>query len=221
MEELARFCRYVGNEARLITFGVRDEAGVSDKNIHFHRLMLLAEELSEAGDFLSRLGQKGEQASDRLVIRDVIQEAWDGLNSAGQKRGGILLFEGDCRARVVAEKDEMLFLFSRLLHWLASLAEEGGAPARLTARCRLDGTQVAISLESGGLRMHGLLRRSMFVPMTQRINYDQLPEGGGPLAMYLAKTILEKRYKGSLADRSDDLPGEAGHRLVVTMPILN
>jgi hypothetical protein len=225
LQELARFCRYVGNEAQLITFGVRDEADVSDRSIHFHRLRLLAEELNEAGDFLSRLGQEDGQPSERLVLRDVIQEAWDGLNAAGQCCGGALLFEGDCGARVVAAKDEILFLFSRLLHWLLLSAEEGGrVPARLTAHCRLDGLQVEISLESDGFRMHRKQRESMFVPMTQRINYNQSFQGSGPklfLAMYLVKMILEKRYKGSLADRSDELPDEAGHRLVVTMPILN
>ncbi|HEX8457044.1 MAG TPA: hypothetical protein VF656_07095 [Pyrinomonadaceae bacterium] len=224
LRELARFCRYVGNETRLITFGVREEAGVSDRSVHFHRLKLLADELNEASDLLSQLGQERMPPYERLVLKDVIQEAWDGLNSAGHKRGHTLLFEGDCLTRVVAAKDDLLFLFSRLMHWLVTSAAEGSTPARLTARCRLDGLQVEISFESSGFRIHRVRRESMFVPMTQRINYDELLEGGGPklfLAMCLVKTIIEKRYEGSLADRSDELPGEAGNKLVVTLPILN
>jgi len=224
LRELARFCWFVGNEAKLITFRVKEESAAPDRSAHFHRLKLLADELNEAGDFLSRLVQEGAPPSERLVLQEVIQEAWDGLNPSGQNPGA-LLFQGDCRAKVVAAKDELLFLFSRLLHWLTSASEEeGGAPVRVNVRCRLDGLRVEVSLESGGPRMHRALRESMLVPMTQPIDYDQLSKVRGPklfLAMYLVNTILNKRYKGSLADQSDKLPGETGHKLVVTMPILN
>jgi CheY-like chemotaxis protein len=225
LQELARFCQYVGNETQLITFGFKQEGVVSEKSVYFNWLALLADELNEAGDFLSRLGQESAPPSERLILQEVIQEAWDSLGSLSRKPGSVLLFHGDCRAKVVAAKKEMLFLFSRLLHWLISFYEEEiDMPARLAVRCRLEGLQVEISLESDSIRMHKILRDTMFVPMTQRINYNQLLESKGPklfLAMYLVKTILEKRYKGNLADRSDELPDEMGHKVVITMPILN
>jgi hypothetical protein len=221
---LARFCWFVGNEAKLITFGAKDEAAAPDRSAQFRKLTLLADELNEAGDFLSRLVQKDSPLSERLVLQEVIQEAWQSLKSSGRNQGG-LLFQGDCRASVVAAKHEVLFLFSRLLNWLASASEdERGSATPVAVRCRLNGLQVEVSLEGGGARIHRAQRESMFVPMTQPIDYDQSLKDKGPklfLAMYLVNTILKQRYKGSLADRSDELPGETGHKLVITMPILN
>jgi hypothetical protein len=126
---------------------------------------------------------------------------------------------------VVASRDELRFLFSRLLHWLVSFYEKQtfGAP-QIDVRCRLDGPYLEIALESDSSRLSKIVRDYLFVPMTQRINYEQLPDSNGPklfLAMPLVKLILEKRYQGSLTDHSDELPGDIGHKLVVKMSVLD
>lgn len=225
LDELSRFCYYLGSETRRIAFRAESEGFVPAKDTSFRRLALLADELCGAGDFFSDLREGDFPPSQRLVLREVVREAWDSLGRGGDDRPGILSFGDGCQATVVASKEELLFIFSRLLHWLVSLYEEDeDAPPHVSVECSLKGRNVELSLESGGPRLNKFLRDSMFVPMTQRINYNQALEGEGPnlfLAMYLAKTILERRYKGSLADHSDEMTGEMGHRLILSMPVIN
>jgi hypothetical protein len=225
LQELARFCQYVGAETRRITFGAESEGFIPAKNTSFHRLALLADELSGAGEFLRDLGEEKLPPSQRLVLREIVLEAWEGLGRGGSNRSVGMSFRGDEQATVVASKEELLFIFSRLLHWLASFYEEDEDVSQgISVECRLEGRHVELSLESDSLRLNKILRDSIFVPMTQRIDYSQVLEGKGPklfLAMYLAKTVLEKRYKGGLTDHSDELPGETGHRLILRMPVIN
>ena len=35
--------------------------------------------------------------------------------------------------------------------------------------------------------------------------------------MYLAKTLVEEKYRGWLEDKSDEMEGEVGHRLVMQL----
>jgi CheY-like chemotaxis protein len=225
LEELGRFCQYVGAETKRITFGAESEGFVPAKNTSFHRLALLADELCGAGDFLRDLGEENLPPAQRLVLREIVLESWEGLGRGGGNRSVGMSFRGDEQATVVASKEELLFIFSRLLHWLASFYEEDeDVPQGISVECRLEGSNVELSLESDSPRLNKILRDNIFVPMTQRIDYSQVLEGKGPklfLAMYLAKTILEKRYKGSLTDHSDELPGETGHRLILRMPVIN
>lgn len=225
LQELARFCQYVGVETKRIAFEAEAEGLIHEKNANFRRLTLLADELCDAGDFLSDLGQDSLPPSQRLILQEIIQEAWDSLRHSGAGSSGVLLFKGDCQATVRSAKEELLFLFSRLLHWMISFYEEDrDAAPRISVECHLEGPYIELSIESDSLRLHKILRDNIFVPMTQRINYNKVLESKGPklfLAMYLAKTVLEKRYKGSLTDHSDELPETVGHKLVIKMPILN
>lgn len=225
LHELAHFCEYVGAEAKRIMFGAEAEGTVPEENANFQRLNLLADELSGAGEFLNSLVQEEAPPYRRLILREVIQEAWDSLARGGDGAPGALSFHGDCQATVLAAEEELLFIFSRLLHWLVSFYEEDpGVTPRVGVDCRLEGRHVEISLESGSARLHKILRDRLFVPMTQRINYDQVLEGKGPklfLSLYLAKSVLERRYQGAVADGSDELPGELGHKLVIRMPVFN
>jgi DNA-binding response OmpR family regulator len=225
LQELARFCEYVGAETKRITFEAGEEGLVPEKSTNFHKLTLLADELCEAGEFLSDLAQESLPQSQRLILQEVIQEAWDSLRESSGRSPGDLSFHGDCRAAVMAVKEGLLFSFSRLLHWLVSFYEEDiGMTSQISVDCRLEGPYIELSLESDSVRLNKILRDKIFVPMTQRINYNQVPKGEGPklfLALYLAKTVLEKRYKGSLVDHSDELPENVGHKLVIKMPVLN
>jgi hypothetical protein len=221
LEELARFCEYVGVETKRLSYDIAADAEIAEENTNLQRFTLLADELCEAGNFLSELTEDSVRHLQRLVMQEVIQEAWDSLRS----RSALLVFHGDCRATVVASKDELRFLFSRLLHWLISFYEEEafGTP-QIDVSCRLEGPYLEIALESNSSRLPKIVRDYLFVPMTQRINYDQLPASNGPklfLAMSLVKIILEKRYQGSLTDHSDELTGDIGHKLVVKMSVLN
>lgn len=225
LQELARFCEYVGAETKRITFGVEAERFVPEENTSFQRLNLLADELSEAGEFLNNLSQENSYPSRRLMLRQVVQQAWDGLAQGGPGPSVALSFHGDCQATVLAAEEELHFFFSRLLHWLVSFYEgDFDVTPQVSVACRLEGSQIEIALESESVRLHKILRDSLFVPMTQRIDYDQVWEGKGPkllFSLYLAKSLLERRYQGSLADSSDELPGELGHKLVIRMPVLN
>lgn len=225
LQELGRFCDYVGAEAKRITFGVRSEGFLPEENASFRRLDLLADELFEAGEFLDSLGRENVYPPRRLILQEVVQKAWDGVAGGGAGSPGGLSFRGDCGATVLAAEEELLFIFSRLLHWLVSFYEEGlGVTPRVGVECRLEGSEVEIALESESIRLHKILRDSLFVPMTQRIDYERVLEGKGPklfLSLYLTKSLLERRYQGSLDDSSDSLPGELGHRLVIRMPVIN
>jgi CheY-like chemotaxis protein len=225
LQELARFCQYVGAEAKRLTYQAEVEGRTPECSTSFRRLVLLTDELSESGNFLSDLGQESPSLPQRLILQEVIQEAWDSLKRSEVSPSGGLVFQGECQAAVMCVKEELLFLFSRLLHWLVSFYEENPeSPPRINVACRLEGAHVELSFESDSLRLHKILRDSLFVPMTQRINYEQVLESKGPrlfLALYVAKTILEKKYKGSLTDRSDELPENLGHKLVIRMPVIN
>lgn len=225
LQDLGRYCDYVGAEAKRITFGFESEGFVPEENTSFQRLSLLADELFEAGEFLDSLSREKVHPARRLILREIVQRAWDGLARGVAGPSGVLSFSGDCGATVLAAEEELFFIFSRLLHWLVSFYEvDSDVTPRVSVGCRLEGGEVEIALESESVRLHKILRDSLFVPMTQRIDYEQVLESKGPklfLSLYLTKSLLEKRYQGSLADSSDSLPGELGHRLVIRMPVIN
>ncbi len=224
LRELARFCEYVGIETKRISLGLESEGGMPEENSNLFRLTLLGDELCEAGDFLNGLFEGSVHVPRRLVVQEIIKDTWDRIKLSSFGPSVLLSFHGDCRATVMASNEELFFLFSRLLHWLVSFFDEGTFDTpQIKVGCGLAGSDIQLSFESNSVRLHKVLRDKLFVPMTQRIDYDQVLDSKGPklfLALHLAKTILEKRYNGNLADHSDELSEGVGHKLVVSLPVL-
>jgi hypothetical protein len=72
-----------------------------------------------------------------------------------------------------------------------------------------------IVVEDASRRLEPELRRHLFEPCASR---DPLLGRGTRLGLYLAKIQIEVGHQGRLEDRSDDLPGQVGHRFVIRLP---
>jgi hypothetical protein len=151
-----------------------------------------------------------------------LRDTWNEIIGQEQPVPGTFKVEGDCV--VQADSDDLCIVTSRMLQWFRQRwgdLPEGGAPI-ITAQCAETNHGSEISFEDRSRRLSKRLREELFIPFTQAISLpmeiakDNLP--GRYLPFYLAKMLVEEKYRGVLEDHSDELPNDAGHRFVIRFP---
>jgi DNA-binding response OmpR family regulator len=192
----------------------------SDTLVHIPRLQALGEDLRDAGEALKNLIEDpGTQ--DRMELAALIRQVWKVLASLHEIASPETL-EVRGELWVGGNGERFYAIFSRILGWFAErLRESGVAGPAIRITLSAEGGYGMVAIEDDSLRLAEPLRRRLFDPFALggwRTSYA--PWGvGRRLSLYLAKLLLESQPGSCLEDRTDQLGGEKGHRLVLRLPI--
>ncbi|HEY0101038.1 MAG TPA: hypothetical protein VGB76_19085, partial [Pyrinomonadaceae bacterium] len=219
LKSVSRLCLLLGQDQRgVIGEGILTGHLQDESNTH-HKLSTMADDLWEMGQILAGVTSAGpgeEYAS--VELKGLIERAISDLEERMYLRGIRFEVEGSCTVR--ANRDDMYIAVVRVMQWLAQRKIEtpAGVEPQITVRCfREDGT-TQIMFEDRSRRLADSLREQLFVPLAVAIT---LPAGAilqrpaQYLPLYVAKMLIEEKYGGWLDDKSSELPGEIGHRLVM------
>jgi DNA-binding response OmpR family regulator len=228
----AKLCLSVGQE-------IKD--GLESEDLE-QRLSDLANDLNDTGQYLTQLDNRTWREDGATVsVGDVVKSSWDLIKSEGQPSPKLDL-QGDCT--VQTQGNDMMIIVSRLLQWFLYRSKNVPVDVEpvITVRCEeTDGGATAI-FEDTSRRLPKKLREDLFAPFTQAIStpFDNLAAAqtasgetdderaaagsltsGRYLPLYLAKMLVEGRYRGFLEDHSDEMAEQRyGHRVVMHFPAI-
>jgi len=180
----------------------------------------MASDLWDTGTILTSvaISDASQDYGAPLEIRDVIEQAFSDLEDKMDVHGIKFNVEGSCKIK--ARPDDIYIAVIRVLQWLAQREIETSADvnAEINVRCMTaDGYSQAI-FEDLSNRLPQKLREQLFLPFSTSLNrpFDTKLSGPGIyLPLYLAKILVEEKYGGSLEDKTDELKGDIGHRIVM------
>jgi signal transduction histidine kinase len=181
--------------------------------------MSLSETLRDSGQTLMLVeGEKPKASSEKTQMRELVQAVLEDLGKPWLTEKSSI--EGDCL--IPASRDDLFIAVSRILQWFAYRLVESlpGDWPFLRIVCDTPPEGARITFEDGSPRLPARLRQRLFSPFAQPIPAARGEAEGAGLhfPLYLAKTLVELKQGGMLEDRSDDLPGKAGHRFVIRFP---
>jgi ActR/RegA family two-component response regulator len=225
----AKLCLSVGNE-------IKDAL----ETVELERLEALADDLNDTGQLLFELENRNWQTeSEAVSVRDVIHSTWELIPHESDKAPFKPDVQGDCT--VQAQRSDLEIIFSRMLQWFAHRCTQTplGVEPLIRITCEMTADGATITFEDHSYRLPDKLRRDMFAPFTQAISTpfadikSAAPAGGEAddktgqrslrsgryLPLYLAQMLVEGRYHGLLADRSDEIQERHyGHRILMQLP---
>ena len=224
----AKLCLAVGQE---ITYGVATD--------NDEQLQDLANDLSYTGQYLDQIG---DDKVESVSIREVIDTAWKYVAPFGEN--AVLetpQMIGSCQ--VMAQKSGLELAVSRLLQWFIHRSKNVPLNVKPAIRinCETDERATRITFQDNSHRLPKTLREGLFAPFTQAISTPFPPLGnlltargrkraaggsktepGRYLPLYLAKFLVESRYRGRLEDHSDEIIEHTyGNRILMQFPAGN
>jgi DNA-binding NarL/FixJ family response regulator len=231
----SQFCLFLGQDQSAIVDDGVQAGDLRAETMTHRRLRWMAEDLEETGMILMSVAESlDDKGLTPVRMRELIEETWSDLRKDWGLRGVNFHIEGDCS--VLANEVDLSIIVARVLQWLAQrkVATEPPNEPAILVRCETDDRHTRVIFEDCSRRLPQRLRERLFEPFTLAVlsarSLAMLPEkkedgdGGewnsakhrpGYLPLYLAKTLVEEKYRGWFEDKSDDMEGEAGHRLVM------
>ena len=224
----AKLCLSVGQE-------IKDSLETTDKE----SLEDLANDLNDTGQYLTQLSSLNwHDEGEPVSIAGEVQAAWDLVNRAEEQPTLKLDLRGACT--VYAQSSDVEIIISRLLQWFVYRSKSVPLDVEpdLKIECKTTERGATITFEDNSHRLPKKLREDLFAPFTQAIstpfadlkdarsttNGAETPSkdpltSGRYLPLYLAKMLVEGRYRGLLEDHSDEIEGRSyGHRIVMQFP---
>ena len=216
----SQFCLYVGQEQLSILQDVRDSGEWSPDNAHFQTLQAFAVDLRDTGQILSSVESEIPiKAPNEIEMPWYVRSVWDDLD------GGIhqdaIKITGNCT--VQAAPEDLFIIISRLLQWFTQRFVESPSESgpEISVHCTMTEEGAELILEDRSRRLGKQLRRRLFDPFTQAVPVSpgaSLTLPGLYLPLYLAKVLIEEKYKGKLEECSDEIKDTRGHRFLVRFP---
>jgi hypothetical protein len=132
------------------------------------------------------------------------------------------ILKGTCK--VQAKPDDIYIAVIRVLQWLVQrrLETPPEVEQRISVHCvesEANDQPPHVVFEDRSYRLPTKVREQLFMPFSGAAVAPTNSKPLGPglyLPLFLAKMLVEEKYGGFLNDRSDDLVGGTGHRLVMT-----
>lgn len=219
LKSVSRLCLLLGQDQRgVIGEGILTGHLQEESNTH-HKLSTMADDLWEMGKILAGVSSAGPGEEDASVeIKGLIERAINDLEERMYLRGIRFEVEGSCTVR--ANRDDMYIAVVRVMQWLAQRKIEtpSGVEPQITVRCFRENGTTQITFEDRSRRLADNLREQLFVPLSVAITFPAgavLQRPAQYLPLYVAKMLVEEKYGGWLDDKSNELPGEIGHRFVM------
>lgn len=219
LRSTSRLCLLLGKDQKgIIRQGIRTGHIQEESNTH-HKLDTMADELWEMGTVLANL--TNSDSSDEYAsvqIRDLVEGAIRELNDKMYLRGIRFEVEGSCTVR--ANRHDVYVAVIRVMQWLAQRKMEtpDGVEPQITVQCSTADGISQVMFEDRSQRLADNLREQLFMPFSVSVISPAetvLHRPGQYLPLYVAKMLVEEKYGGWLNDRSHEIPGEVGHRIVM------
>ncbi len=227
LEVTSQICLYVGQEQLQILQDVEVSEAWLANSPSFEKLQALAIDLRDTGRILLPLGDDDDVDSnsakptlDTISLAEFVRSIWKDIDDRFPPE--CLDVKGDCK--VQARTDDLLIIISRLLQWMAHRLIETpqAASPSINVSCAETDDGAMITFEDNSRRLGKLLRERLFFPFTQAVVTPTTVKGiKGPglyLPLYLAKMLVEVKYRGALEDHSDSLQTDIGHKFLVRFP---
>lgn len=237
LESMSQFCLFLGqDQLAMLDEGIAAGELSPESGIH-QRLRMLAEDMEETGAILMNVAKSdSDSGSMRIDMPDLIAEVWSSLKTDWGLEDISLQLEGRCSVK--ADEQDIYIVVARVLQWLAQrkAATEPPQDPTITVRCESDESWSRLIFEDRSQRLPLRLRERLFEPFTLAVPSarsviapHRSGDGGsdkgdraschrpGYLPLYLAKILIEEKYGGYLEDKSTDMEGEIGHRLIMQL----
>jgi hypothetical protein len=223
---ITQFCLYSSQqlESILTEMAGASEARPGDPSLQ--KLYSLADKLRRTGEMpITTVGDDYETSgSDTMEelrrpvsMREIVQLAAEEL--ADQLPENAIDIQGDCTLKVIP--DDFYSATSHCLQWFANRPIETSHGKYPLIRIGCDATREGprVIFEDQSRRLSRRLRQQLFDPFTQAVSPPATSGGlSSPIALYLAKTLVEMRNGGVLEDLSDEIESDVGHRFVMQFP---
>jgi ActR/RegA family two-component response regulator len=234
----SQLCLFLGqDQLTILDQGVSLGDLSTDSSTHL-RLQAMAEDLEETGVILMNVATSLDATEmTRVQMTPLIKETWDDLSDTWMLKDIKFELKGECS--VVADQDDLYIIIARVLQWLAQrkIATEPPFEPTITVSCESDNRTARLIFEDRSRRLLPSLRERLFEPFTlavpsarsltaprrpteAEISDEEIKVFGrrpGYLPLYLAKTLVEEKYRGWFEDKSDEMEGDVGHRLVMQL----
>ncbi len=230
------------NSTAKLCLSVGQEIKDSVENEEFGQLEELANDLNDTGQYLTRIGsQHWHEDGEPISVKAAVASAWELIThvedesaTQGEEKEPALVMTlrgEDCAVHALSSDVDIIV--SRLLQWFvyrSKFVPRGVKPA-LRIKCEEADGWANITFEDDSQRLPKKLREELFAPFTQAISTPfadiegvsrsgkEPPISGRYLPLYLAKMLVEGRYRGQLEDHSDEITArDYGHRIVMQFP---
>jgi len=220
LQSISHLCLFLGQDQKgIIERGITTGNLQEESNTH-HKLNTMADDLWEAGKILASVSYAdSDEEHAYFEIRGLIEKAFVDLKDRMYLSGIRFTVEGSFRIK--GKQDDMYVAIIRVMQWLAQRKIETppGLEPQITVQCiESDGTSQII-FEDRSHRLADDLREQLFRPFSDKGVPPSATHLRGPssyLPLYLAKVLIEGKYGGWLDDKSHDIVGNIGHRLVMS-----
>lgn len=234
----SQLCLFLGQEqTTIVDEGITLCELTNGSTTHF-RLQAMADDLQEAGVILTNVAQSLNRIEmTRVQMAPLIRDIWDDLNDTWKLHDIKFSLHGECS--VYADQDDLYIIVARVLQWLAQrrVATEPPFQPTITVRCESDDRAARLIFEDRSRRLLPNLRERLFEPFTiaapsarglaaagqmgeREISDEDIKASArrpGYMPLYLAKTLVEEKYRGWFEDKSDEMEADVGHRLVMQL----
>jgi DNA-binding NarL/FixJ family response regulator len=221
----SRFCVFLGQDQQSIV-----EEGIANLDLKegsetHYKLTNLADDLWDTGTILTNVANSDLKLNHPpLELRSLVDQAFQDLKETMHFPSVKFSIEGDCTIR--AKSDDIYIALIRVLQWLVQRRIETPPETEqeIRVRCVSADNASQVIFEDQSLRLASKVREQLFMPFSISAVTPVGTKSLGPglyLPLFLAKMLVEEKYGGGLDDRSDELEGEIGHRLVMSFPTPN
>jgi DNA-binding NarL/FixJ family response regulator len=220
LRSTARLCLSLGEDQQgMIEQGITSGQLQEGSQTH-SKLITMATDLWETGTILESVSINAPLHGQHEVfeMNTLVEKAFHDLEEKMSLDG--FRFEVHGRTTVEARKDDIYVAVIRILQWLVQRRSEttSNVEQAIMVRCLNRSDRSETIFEDRSFRLPRKLREQLFLPFSASI--DALTPGklSGPgvyLPLYLAKILVEEKYGGTLEDKSDELDGGIGHKLVI------
>lgn len=225
----AVFCNYVGQQQLAALDAAGDIGEIVAPGQFVGKLQSLAQDLVASGGLLGeliRVPMAYEARLDVAPVNELVASAWrEVCRVLAEDASTMLSISGEAQAQ--CRREYLQLAMGRILLWFArrQVALAPGVKRAIVVQCFNDPSDdrtVVLQIEDGSPRLPGRLREHLMEPFASvaldRPAKEDLAGPGQHLALYLAKMLIEEGCQGRVLDRSEELEGEVGHRIVVRLP---
>lgn len=231
LQYTSRSCRWVGEEQLAILEDSLGESDMDSINECFQKFKTLSGDLRVTGEFLSTLASETNQQIDEVTPQaaETIEDVWQEVKEQFDTEG--IEFEGPSGDFSLPLAKADLFLSAlRVLQWMALRKNRMiTGSQKISVAYAEEGDFAKLIFTDQSRRLSKNLRERLFEPFAQTDSsqshiketkeQEESPHAGLFLPLFLARMLVEVKYKGSLHDRTDDLETPNGHRFVMRFPL--
>jgi DNA-binding NarL/FixJ family response regulator len=219
LKSISDLCLYLGETAqRILDEGIANEE-LQETSFAFKQLATMAADLSQTGIILNSAANNPlTDDSPVLEVSELIKSAFADFRAVLRSDELKLEVEGSCRIRAL--RDDIEIAINHLLHWLTERSSDTppDLQPQIHVECVERNESALVIFEDRSRRLPERLRACLFDPFATSV--VRRAEAGEPrpglyLPLYMAKVLVEEKYGGRLEDKSDDMEGKVGHRLVM------